>query len=147
MNRYSQAPSTGFPAPGRRRDRRSRKARSRRRADLAPRRGRLCGLTRPLPLVPVLAAVVVETIEKVVETVRNALVQDLVVHGAQLLPETGLDVAAQFCRLGSGLLAGGGGFHRVLLSHGLTLVHWLSPQPPCADRGIWRPLRVFCRNP
>src|SRR5450631_204793 len=88
-SRYSPARAASSPAPSHRRDPRSRRARSRKRGDLAPRQERLCGPTRPWALVLVLIAIAFETIKQVGETIGHTLVHNVVVHGAQLLAETG----------------------------------------------------------
>src|SRR6476619_3374095 len=116
MNRYWRARAEAFPAPGRPPGPRSRIARSQMRGDWAPQRERLCGLTRPLPSVLVLASISIQPVKQIAEPVRNALVHHIVVHGAQLLSETSLYVTAQLALLGVGVLvAGGCAFHRFLL--------------------------------
>src|ERR1043165_9659597 len=94
--RYWRARAKASPARDRRHDRRSRRGRSRMREDWAPRLARLCGLTRPC-LLPVLISTV-DAIDQAGKAVRYALIDHVIVHGAQLLPETSLGLAAQFGR-------------------------------------------------
>src|SRR5262249_1671091 len=89
---------------------------------------RLCEPTRPSALLRFLFSAAFQAINQVAEPVRNALVHDFVVHGSELLTEAGLHVSAQLRRFRIEPLATGGrGFHRILLSHGLSFVHF-SPQ-------------------
>src|SRR5450830_1103380 len=144
MNQYWRARAASSPAPGRPRDPRSRTARSRMRASSAPRRGRLCVLTRPWALVLVLA-IAVETIEQFGKPVRNPLVHHIVVHGAKLLAEPGLHLAAELCWFGIGFLfACGRGFHRFLLSHWFAFIHCQTPIP-FAQAGRRSPFRVHAK--
>src|SRR5262245_58931083 len=104
------------------------------RGDLAPQRERLCGPTRPWALLRVLFSARVEAVDQVGKSVRHALVYDLVVHGAQLLSETGLHVSAQLGRFSIDLFCSRRRrFHRILLSHGFSFVH-CSPQIAEAGR-------------
>src|SRR5579864_1774106 len=94
-SRYWRARAEVSPAPGRPRDRRFHTGRSRMRGGLAPLRERLCGPTRPSASLPILFLITLEAIDQFVKPVRDALIDDIVVHGAQLLAETSLHVPAQ----------------------------------------------------
>src|SRR5450830_1533121 len=140
MNRYWRARAASSPAPGRPRGPRSRTARSRRRAGLAPRRERLCVPTRPWALVLILA-IAVETIEQFGKPVRYTLVHHVVVHGAQLLAEPGLYFAPELGRFGVVFpIAGGRGFHWFLLSHGFAFIHCQTPNPLALCPGAGPPV-------
>src|SRR5476649_1223022 len=147
-SRYWRARAASSPAPGHRRDPRSRTARSRRRGDWAPRRERLCGPTRPWALMLVLVPIAFETIKQIGKPIWHTLTHHVVVHGAKLLAETGLHLAAKLSGLGTVLLvAGGRGFHWFLLSHGFALVvHRFNPKSlrPDPRRGYprWRSVKT-----
>ena len=77
---------------------------------------------------PVLLLIAVEAIDKFAKPVRHTLVDDVVIHCAELLTEPGLHVPTELRRFRIGLfVASGRGFHLILLSHGLAFVHWSTP--------------------
>ena len=91
----------------------------------------------------VLFSAAFQSINQFTKPVRDSLVHDFVVHGPKLLAETSLHVSAQFGRFRAGLLApGGGGFHLILLSHGLSFVHCSTPTSRGLGQGPVAPL--FC---
>src|ERR1019366_3543468 len=143
MNRYWRGRAAASPAPNRRRDPRSRIARSRRRASWAPPRERFCASTRPWALVLVLIPIAFETIEQIGKSIRYALVHHVVVHGAKLLPGTARNPAPKLCRLGGVfLIAGSRGFHRFLLSHRFAFIHCHTLNP-LARPGAGPPYGVY----
>src|SRR6185437_16528420 len=92
-------------APNHPRDRHSRRARSRKPEGSVRHREWLSGLIRPLPSARILASVCVQPVKQLTEPVRYTLVHHIVVHGAQLLAEAGLNVAAELAVLGRVVLA------------------------------------------
>src|SRR5579875_334721 len=150
--RYWRAPAAGFPGPGRRLGRRSRTARWQRRGGWAPRQARLSGLTRPWALrLPVLVFFGVDAVDEFGEPFRYALVHHLVVHGAELLSETGLHLARQLGRFVVRLLGSGccGLHHLCLLRRWLaTLVHRRSRNAHASIAPLAAsPRLVFIQNP
>src|SRR5579863_9906081 len=107
-SRYAPAPAAASPAPGRRRGRCCRTARSQRRASSVRWRGlgrvsrdRASLLTGP----PSILVLVAQPANQIGEVRGHALINDLVVHCAQLLADPRLDFPAQ---TGFGLVGGGG---------------------------------------
>src|SRR5262249_39723843 len=144
-NRYSRALAAAFPELSHRRGPRFHTRKSRRRGDLAPHRGRLCEPTRPSALLRVLFSAGIKAIDQVAKPVWNALVHDFVVHGAQLLAQTGLYISAEFGRFIDPFVACRRRFHPILLSHGLSFVHCFTPQVPRPGRAPVPPW--FCAKP
>src|ERR1700688_3989011 len=99
-SRYAQAPAAASPAPDRRRGRYCRTMKSRTRAGLA--RCRALGRVSQdqascLCLPPSILVLVTQAANQIGEMVRHALIDDVVVHRAQLLPDPGLNLTAQAC--------------------------------------------------
>src|SRR4030095_523283 len=144
-NRCSPMPAGAFPARDRPRDPRCHTTRSRMRGGLAPLQERLCGPTRPWALLRVLFSARIKAIDQVAEPLGNSLVYDLVIHCAQLLTQTRLNVSAQLCWFRIDFFATRRRrFHRILLSRGLSFVH-CSPQLPRPGRAPVSPL-VLCKT-
>ncbi len=85
--------------------------------------------------------------DQVGKSVRNALVEDVVVHRAKLLPEAGLNLPAELGGFGFGFFGSGArSFHRFLLSHGfLAIIHMWSPSTLSAV-GPGSPHQVSIQN-
>src|ERR1700691_1652548 len=95
-SRCGTARAAGFPARGHRRGRYCRTARWRKRAGLAPwpaldrvlQDRASCG--RLLPSI-----LFAQPTDQIVDVRRHALIDDVVIHGAQLLTDAGFDLAAE----------------------------------------------------